>query len=1349
MRNKFNLNRKTFITIFSTVILLVFAGSFYFIASAVSDDDNKFTVKNISITSILDGEGPFDSNNDPGNDTSNSNGIVRNFDSITYTVNYDLVAKDNESQSLNSSADTRNVIIDVLFNDNVNATVCHETSYDYGCDSLKSVFGNYKYSETEFESSIGTSQSVSFTITNINMTNGSAINAPIVILRESTDTASKSIDTLSDQEKSQSYNTHEANFNKSIACSISNCNSIVSGIEKYKVNLYSGGQNAKNLETTYAIGYSVELEDRYIGEETKGKKGLLVPETVSFDINLSQSAGTSVDFIGDYGVKNYSNNMNYDGNNYTIYTDSNNTIPLPEIKNSSNEYIGNITPTYTNNKVNINVSNVYYNNNNVLHTGGLFIKSVRGSYTENTDDITINVTATKDGNNLSSVSVIDKLGRYVGTYESKITYSDMNNNEKQPGLSIFNYNEEFYIDEFMQYGVNSGNGLNSLTDFIKVDNDAIKLITNESSNLELDISYTNFSNPVAVSKFMFGKWTSEYFESTGAEGCPNISDLTKEELMNLYGGPCIRERSNVKIVDSYLDESLTEADLENGPIVVKTTFTKQEGEVNAGAQINIKIKARIKNNYNLVATSHQVVTNAVAKFTYSDGSVNNNYYLSNTQNVSAESLMKSTTNYVKTDYDFENRRVNTINSTSCNGTENPLICAITGNTILVSGVNVSKPTINAYYNDIEKTEFYYYPIEWRINSQAYTNDTDLDYTKAELKVYIPSYLQVINYGAKESKVPTVQETTYNGESYKLLTYTFDEGEIDHGQINDFSVYTNISLDTKDNSRPKVFVVADFYSTQYVSGVAKVYHAISPDANRTSDVKQVTVHNYANITMQGTSSPTYIEKNSPYTYNMIAYNNSEAELEDGYNYENAALYYVLPYSKDSAYEELSSNFTNSSFKVKIENLPSGYTAYYTNGVSANIINSEINSTASRTYTWVKWDSPSVELSNTAVTAIKIEKDSAYEKGTYFGGEEGINVIVTPVGNGVGDKYYSSFYIIADRPSNMECEDDDDIDCDSIVNSKVYYSSSRSLTSVYNRQISGFVFEDFDYSGLYDEEEEKLQNIPVSVCKIAKTEYDENDPSTYTSDLDDCSFYSQTDASGRYVIRGLTEGKYYVKFTFNNDKYTVTDAFKNESTDSGSADSNNSKVTQLPGTNIAVSKVIEFNKTNSTVNRNNINMGLKIKKQFAVDINKFITQADVTTNGDTKTYRYNKATKVGVTLRNPRNAHIRVKYDFVVENTKYYPGYIGLIQDYMPEGMTFNSNLKENQDWVQYGNVLYYNGLSGKLLLSGEKKYFSLVLDLDVKEGGTYINYVSANDLTLMGDELPVYDFSLLTNNSEGN
>ena len=59
----------------------------------------------------------------------------------------------------------------------------------------------------------------------------------------------------------------------------------------------------------------------------------------------------------------------------------------------------------------------------------------------------------------------------------------------------------------------------------------------------------------------------------------------------------------------------------------------------------------------------------------------------------------------------------------------------------------------------------------------------------------------------------------------------------------------------------------------------------------------------------------------------------------------------------------------------------------------------------------------------------------------------------------------------------------------------------------------------------------------------------------------------------MVNGLTEGDYYVKYTFDNEKYTVTD-FQKISLDGRPSESINSKAFQLPGKNIAVSYVISF-------------------------------------------------------------------------------------------------------------------------------------------------------------------------------
>ena len=64
------------------------------------------------------------------------------------------------------------------------------------------------------------------------------------------------------------------------------------------------------------------------------------------------------------------------------------------------------------------------------------------------------------------------------------------------------------------------------------------------------------------------------------------------------------------------------------------------------------------------------------------------------------------------------------------------------------------------------------------------------------------------------------------------------------------------------------------------------------------------------------------------------------------------------------------------------------------------------------------------------------------------------------------------------------------------------------------------------------------------------------------------------------------------------------------------------------------------------------------------------------------------------------------------------------------MTFDNKLAANDGWYLNGNNLYYSKLAGTLILPGEKYYMTIVLDLKTDNGGTYVNFVSAQDLKVM-------------------
>ena len=97
---------------------------------------------------------------------------------------------------------------------------------------------------------------------------------------------------------------------------------------------------------------------------------------------------------------------------------------------------------------------------------------------------------------------------------------------------------------------------------------------------------------------------------------------------------------------------------------------------------------------------------------------------------------------------------------------------------------------------------------------------------------------------------------------------------------------------------------------------------------------------------------------------------------------------------------------------------------------------------------------------------------------------------------------------------------------------------------------------------------------------------------------------------------------------------------------------------------------------------------------------------------------------------KNTTFRVTYSFEIENSKYFPGTIGSIIETIPEGMTFDSSLPENDGWYESDGQLYYTKLDSTLILPEQKYYIKVVLDLKTDDGGTYVNLVSVQDLKPM-------------------
>mgnify|MGYP002621082905 CR=1 FL=1 len=89
---------------------------------------------------------------------------------------------------------------------------------------------------------------------------------------------------------------------------------------------------------------------------------------------------------------------------------------------------------------------------------------------------------------------------------------------------------------------------------------------------------------------------------------------------------------------------------------------------------------------------------------------------------------------------------------------------------------------------------------------------------------------------------------------------------------------------------------------------------------------------------------------------------------------------------------------------------------------------------------------------------------------------------------------------------------------------YISFKNALLEVVDKEITGVVWEDFNFDGIMDSDESKISAVSLKL-------YNSSDELLQTTTPDD---------KGKYVFTGLSEGSYYVVAEFNTDKYGLTNS-----------------------------------------------------------------------------------------------------------------------------------------------------------------------------------------------------------------
>lgn len=216
--------------------------------------------------------------------------------------------------------------------------------------------------------------------------------------------------------------------------------------------------------------------------------------------------------------------------------------------------------------------------------------------------------------------------------------------------------------------------------------------------------------------------------------------------------------------------------------------------------------------------------------------------------------------------------------------------------------------------------------------------------------------------------------------------------------------------------------------------------------------------------------------------------------------------------------------------------------------------------------------------------------------------------------------------------------------------------------------------------------------------------------------------QTDSNGEYKFDNLDKGLYIVVFLYDTNKYKLTEYQKKDILENKNNDAITNSI-EIDG------QVVTAGLTNTLTaeeNLNNIDIGLIENKKFDLELKKYINQITVQTkDGKSKTYKYNNKqfAKVEINSKKINGATVVIEYKMVVTNKGEVAGAVAQIEDKLPDGLIFKSEL--NNNWYEKDGKLYTNSLSNETIAIGESKEVSLLLTKDINSNnvGTVTNIAS--------------------------
>lgn len=243
------------------------------------------------------------------------------------------------------------------------------------------------------------------------------------------------------------------------------------------------------------------------------------------------------------------------------------------------------------------------------------------------------------------------------------------------------------------------------------------------------------------------------------------------------------------------------------------------------------------------------------------------------------------------------------------------------------------------------------------------------------------------------------------------------------------------------------------------------------------------------------------------------------------------------------------------------------------------------------------------------------------------------------------------------------------------------------------ISGIVWFDRNNNGRKDDNEETFSNIKLVLFDVKKQDLVKNGDNVVTV---------TTGSDGRYSFDDLENGTYVVIAEYDVANYGIG-SYK----EPGVIDTENSNfvTSMLDGKEVAATDNLEI--ANSNIY--NVNLGLVTKNLFDLKLDKLVSKVTVVKSNakDNRVYEFNSnVAKIELPSKDIDSNNVIVEYKIKISNIGRIAGYAKSIVDYLPEGMSFNTEL--NSGWYLKDGNAYNTSLANTIINPGETKEITLVL-----------------------------------------